>query len=353
MNIELPNRERLAEIFAGEANSPTLPEGYDYVEFMDIAMRALETAIKEYPLEAYRPIEEFLGDAPYYTVDPDLLKELNVPSVSLSLDPIGLPLLILIVFDKQGEWITSAACSLTKPTGFFIGKALALVRGLKQSGIDVSEEDERVFLVRKTANMLKMVFGKIKDRIEITAESFCDEVFWSWAELWYEDHAEFNSLQGFQMKRVDLTKTQGMQIKKHEEDISALWRDDSSETLSDLKKQYLALQYVSTLEHWKEMEGMQLDGKNWRRYVKAGDMSDIDDDLIEMFEKGNDVSGIAIEHAARRAEFFNIFNVKKHRLEKRKMGIKDSGYSRSRLFELKSEGEKMLEDKRLAESPTS
>jgi hypothetical protein len=39
---------------------------------------------------------------------------------------------------------------------------------------------------------------------------------------------------------------------------------------------------------------------------------------------------------------YNVFDVRDKRLEKRRIGIEDSGYSRARLFELKKEGEKLV-----------
>lgn len=349
MKVKFPDKEKIAELFSDDEKSE-LSEGIDIVDLLDMAVQALKIAIEEFPLEDYKPIEEYLGYDPYYQIDPAILQKLNIPSVMLTSDEDGLPLLYLRIFTKDGRWLGEAKCNLVSAAGFFAGNTLALVSELKKAGMNVSDEDLRVFVVRKTANTLKSAFDKLKDRVEITIASFLDEVWVNWAELWYEYHARDNSLQGFKMKRFAFAKQKEQLLEKHGDNIRALWADDSSEQLSGLKKQLLALYYKKTYEHWKEMERMQAEGKNWRRYVRAGDMSDVTDDLIEEFERGANISGLALEHAARRAELYNIFDVREKRLEKRKVGIMDSGYSRSRLFELKSEGEELLKKREMNQS---
>jgi hypothetical protein len=349
MHIEFPDKEKIAEWVAnGEITK--LPEGLDQVEFFDMGVEALKTALDELSLEEYRPLEEYFEDTPpYHKLEPALLKELGIPTLMLITED-GMPLVILRIIKKDGTWLGEVKFDLMPATGYFTAEVLGFLNGLKSSGVSMTEEDSRIFIIRKTANLLKSAINKLNDRIEITIKSFLDEVFVGRAELWYQQHAESNSLQGFKMKRFAFSKIKEKTIKKHENDIREFWADDSSEELSDIKKTLLALHYKNTLEHWKEIERLQMEGKNWRRYVAAGDMSDVTDDLIEEFEKGTDLSGLALEHAARRAELFNVFDVKEQRLEKRRKGIKDSGYSRSRLFELRSEGEKPLENREISQS---
>jgi hypothetical protein len=349
MNIRLPSKEEIARLFSQE-ELPEMPEGMDFLEMCDMSLRALKIAIEEFPLEEYKPLEKSLGYNPRYSLTSGILEENNIPGIMLLSDEEGLPLLYLRIFMNTGGLIGDAICNLWNVAGFFMFKASWLVSELKKHGLNISEEEEREFIVRKTANMLKSAFKNIKKRAELAVNSYLEEVWWDWAEIWYEHYAESNSLLGIQVKRLAFAKDHVKQIEKHKEEIRDLWKDDS-ETLFDLKKQVLALKYRTIYEHWKEIERMQLTGKNWRRYVKAGDMSDIDDDLIEDFENGANVSGIAIEHAARRAELYNIFDVREKRLEKRKRGIKDSGYSRAGLFKLKKEGEELLKKKRKTPSP--
>lgn len=342
MDIRFPNKEEIAELFRDTQNRQ-LPAEMDFIAMMAMGIQGLRIAIEEFPLDKYKSMEELLGYHPDYPLDPIILQEKKVPSVSLTCDEEGLPLLHLRVFTKDGDWLAEATCDLMNATGYFAGHAHTIVRELMKSGTVVTDEDFEIFIIRKTANMLKDAFAKLKDRIEITVQSFLQEISWNYLELFYEHHARFNSLQGLAMKRLHFEKHKEALLRKHEDDIRAIYADDSSETLFDLRKELLALTYEKTLEHWKEIERMQVEGKNWRRYVRAGDMSDITNDLIEDFEKGTDISGLALEHAARRAELHNIFCIKEKTLQKRKLGIMASGYSRSRLFQLKMEGKKLVE----------
>jgi hypothetical protein len=350
MKIEFPDKETFDEMFP-DGEKPVVPEGMDHFELMEMFGQALKIAVEEFPLEDYKPVEEYLGYNPYYQLDPATHQQLNIPSVMLTSDEGGVPILYLRMFRKDGQWLGEARCDLLSVVGFFAGKTLALLTQLREAGFNITDEEAREFAIRKTATLLKSAFAKLKDRIELTVDSFMEEVWFNWAEIWYEQQAEINSLQGGAMKRVTFKRQREALLKKHEDDLHTFWADDSSEKLSNLKKELLALHYEQTYEHWKEMQRMQTAGRNWRRYVRADDMSDVTDDLIEAFERGTDISGLALEHAARRAELYNVFDVREKRLEKRKAGIKDSGYSRSRLFKLKSEGEELL-NKRLSESAT-
>lgn len=346
MKIEFPDKETFEEMFS-DGEKPEIPEGREHFELVEMFGQALKIAVGEFPLEEYKPIEEYLGYNPYYQLDPNILRQLNIPSVMLASDEGGVPILYLRMFRKDGQWLGEAECNLLNMLGFFAGKTLGLLTQLKQAGFNITDEEAREFAIRKTANLLKSAFAKLTDRIEITVDSFMEEVWLNWTEIWYEQHAELNSLQGFKMRRGTFKKQREALLKKHEGDLRSLWANDSSEKHFHLKKELLALYYEQTYEHWKEMERIQAGGRNWRRYVNAGDMADVTEDLIEAFERGTNISGLALEHAARRAELYNVFEVKQRRLEKRKAGIKDSGYSRSRLFELKREGEELLKKRGL------
>lgn len=354
MKIKIPDRETLAEMFAGE-DLPQMPAGEDPIELIEMGFQALQLAVEEYPLEEYKALEEYIGygkEVPYYQLDPELLERLKVPRVMITSDDFDVPILVLRIISKDGSWVGEANCNVLNPAGFFAGKALLLLHDLKAAGVSVTDDDTRDFVIRKTANMLKSAFGKINERIETTIKSFLEEVFWDWAELWWEQHAESNSLQGYKMKRLPMKKQLGKVLEAHRDNVESLWNDDSEKTLLELKKMRLALEYEKTYEHWKEIQRLQIEGKNWRRYVKADDMADVTDDLIEDFTSKDDVSGLALEHAARRAELYNIFDVSDKNLEKRRQGMIVSGYSRATLFNFKREGEDLI-SKRRAETQSN
>lgn len=352
MNIQFPDKKQIAEML-GDGETFELPDGLEAVELAAMGMKGLKLAIEEFPLAEYKSMEELIGNNPN-DLDPSTFQKKNVPSVMLTCDERG-PHLYLRVFNKEGYWLGEVKWDLMKATGYFAGEAHNFVAELlsdpEKLGLGITHERFEGVIIRKTADLLKDAFNKLKGRIEIFERTFLEEIAWKYLERWNEDLDKFMSLQGTEPRRMrGFAKVREMLKKKQEDEIRSLHANNSSETQFNRKKQLLALHYTETFEHWKEMQRMQLGGRNWRRYVKAGDMSDVTDDLIEQFERGTDISGLALEHAARRAEFYNIYFVKKQRLEKRQMGIRDSGYSRSRLFELKKEGKKLLGKTEMSQS---
>jgi hypothetical protein len=348
VKLNFPDKETISEMLAGD-NFPKLPLGEDPIELLDMIFQALKLAIEEYPLQEYKPLEDYIGygnDAPYYHIDPEVLKRLNIPRVMLTSDEDDFPLLVLRIITKEGDWLGEAVCNIWGAAGYFAGRAFATVNELKAGGINFTNDDRRTFIIRKAANMLKSAFARINERLEATINSFLDEVFFDWAELWYEYHAEYNSLLGYKMKRLPIKKQLGKVLETHRNNVQAFWSDDSQKRLTELRKMQLVFEYKKTYEHWSEMQRLQTEGKKWRRYIKADDMADVTDDLVNDFITKDDISWLALEHAARRVELYNIFDVNDSNLEKRKQGIMVSGYSRSALFNFKREGEGLLRKER-------
>lgn len=344
MSIIYPDKETIAAMFDKE-DFPELPLGQDPVEMLDMCIQALKLAIEESSLEEYKPLEEYIGygkNVPFYHIEPELLKELNVPRVMITSDVAGVPLLVLRIITKHGGWRGEVVCNVLNATGFFAAGATSIAHELKSGDRNITEDERRIFIIRQTANMLIIAFDTINERIETMVNSFLEEVFWDWLRLWYECYAEHNSLLGYKMKRSPFKKELSKATEIHQNKLQDFWDDDSKQKSLDLKKMNLVLEYHKTYEHWKEMERLQAEGKNWHRYVKAGDMADVSDDLIDVFINKDDISGLALEHAARRARLFNIYDVSDANLEKHKQGIMASGYSRPTLFNYKREGEELL-----------
>src|SRR5215204_5715885 len=161
MEIRFPDKATIAESFTDD-EKPVLPDGADFVEILALGVKALKLAIEESQLPEYKAIQELLGYDPGYVIDPRILADGKVPSVSLTCDGEGLPLLHLRIISKDGDWLGDATCNLWSPMGFFVSQAHGLITQLKKSGSPVTEEDFEVFIVRKTANMLKAAFSKVK-----------------------------------------------------------------------------------------------------------------------------------------------------------------------------------------------
>lgn len=101
MKIEFPDKETFEAMFS-DGEKPEIPEGTDHFELVEMFRQALKIAVEEFPLEDYKPIEEYLGYDPYYQLDPSLLQQLNIPSVMLSSDEEGTPLLYLTSVRDKG-----------------------------------------------------------------------------------------------------------------------------------------------------------------------------------------------------------------------------------------------------------
>jgi hypothetical protein len=106
------------------------------------------------------------------------------------------------------------------------------------------------------------------------------------------------------------------------------------------------------------------EGDEWKEYAKAGSFHDTPDDLLAKLgniDRRDDktsesrVSGLALEHAARRVSLIKK-RVSESVLGRRKKGIKVTGYSHAKLFEFLKHGRelkahlKAMEDARRDES---
>lgn len=217
MDFNYPDRETIAAMFEGE-ELPKFTSEVDAIDMLDLGVQALKIAIEESSLEEYKPLEYYFEhgkNIPYYKLRPEVLKELNIPRVTVIDDHDDAPLLVLRLITKEGEWIGESVCCPLRVTGYFVGRALAVVNDLKAGGLTMTDDDRRAFIIRKTANMLKSAFAKINERIEIMVNSFLNEVFLDWAELWYEYHAEYNSLLGYKMGRLHVRKQLSKEIEVH------------------------------------------------------------------------------------------------------------------------------------------
>lgn len=198
---------------------PELPSGENPIDLLEMVLEALKLAIDEFPLDEYKPLEEYIGygdDVPYYRIDPQLLEQLNIPRVMIAYDSVGVPLLVVRTITKEGRWVGESKFDLSGVGGHFTGKALELANVLRDNGLNMTDEDRRTFIVRRTVNMLKDAFSKANERMETTVNSFIEEVYWDWAELWYEHHAEYNSLLGYRMKPLPLKKQLEKVLKAHQ-----------------------------------------------------------------------------------------------------------------------------------------
>jgi hypothetical protein len=339
MDFEFPDNINFAELLLNE-KLPDL-QNHNTVDFSELITMALFLAndfwSSKLESEAY---DEYLENS-----HPQENKVTKRNSV-LIINKGDIPTHIVIKITKQdGEMLCEVKYDLISITNIFAQKALIIANNLLESGTIIPNEDLRTLIIKFTGEMLEQFLDKVEKRTEISVSSFINEIALKSLDSWFYEFAFRYSLEGFKIKDKSFSKDRDSLLKTYQKRICLLWTDNRTDALK-MRKMILAYHHKIILEHLEEVERIQrrLGGEIWRRYIRAGDMSDIADDLIQEFEATNDFSDLAIQHAARRAKIYNIYNVKDNKLKKRANKIKDSGYSRSRLFKFKDEGDKLLEE---------
>lgn len=202
---------------------------------------------------------------------------------------------------------------------------------------------------------MKRAIRRLPNYLELISNLFPELIKTIWVKMAYEAIEETNIFDRNEIPNISLNILKQNVIRKMESEIRNFLQDDTGFDAYILreKKKKFASHYDDIFQHWKEMQRLQIEGKNWRRYIKAGDMSDISDDLIEDFEKGKDMNIIALEHAARRAQLLNTLKLSTENKIKREQGIMCSGYTRSVLYQFKKEGEELLNGENQSGAKTS
>jgi len=348
VRITLPDREQLLKIVAQYQPNEDHEAG---VEVYALAMEAIKIVIEEFPLYVLvEAMPDPVRHARFFLIDPETSEEKEAPHVMLTLSEDGLPLLCVRAFDEHGGWLSDANYNLMSMSSYFACHA-SVQFGEVENLDSESRANWRRVVARRTADMLQAAFARLEAQIQITATSFLKETAWNLGEFWFDRDAELFGLDGLVINRVNFQKLKEQRSKEHHKAIQTLWEDMSPASLLNNKKQLLALYYEQTFAHWKEMQRMQLEGKDWQQYVRA--VPGITDDLVHKFEKDCKISDLAIEHAARRAELYNVYDAKPKAVEERKRGNHISGYGKSRLFELRKEGWELLRQKGLSPSGRS
>lgn len=340
MDLELPKEEDLTELILEleREYGKALPEDLEISKekLMLNVFKAIKRLFDEFPTEGYRPLttykekgQEFQNQSSVYAVEGD----------------DGYPYLNVRVFRDDGTWAFNGYVNIDKFTGYFAGISYNYLINFKRTDSSITQEKFEEYLVNIIVNVLRISIRRLPKWIELMIDSFESKIELIWGKYLYEDIKQENSLKGLQTPQIDLNAYRQRSIRSVESKIREFIQDDTGFDvyLLSRKKQNLALHYKNTYSHWKNIEDLQTKGSNWRRYVRAEDMSDITDDLIEDFEGGKQISDLALEQAARRAEIYNTGKLTKKNQKLRESGIMCSGYSRSKLFIFKGEGEKLLE----------
>lgn len=348
MNFPIPTDEELLQFLCEveENHKLFIPEvlEIDKLEFARILVGALVKFWKEYPAEGYRPLPTFTDKG---------IEIQNPSTITLLEDEKGEPFLNVKAFRDDGNWIFNGYVNVDSFLGYFVGISLGYLFSAKKSGEMVTDESFKDKLFDTTLYVMAMAMRRMPRWIEIMIDSFENKIELIWAKQLYDGIKEDYSLSGLVFPKFDFNAARQKSIRAVESKIREFLQDDTGfdKCLLNLKKQTLAMQFRNVYSHWESMQNLQLHGKEWRRYIQAGDMSDVTEDLIEEFISGKQVGDIAIEHAARRADLLNNGNLNRKNQELRSKGIKCSGYSRSKLFGFKREGEAFIKEKEIQSTP--
>ena len=320
-------------------NHLTIPTEMDLCmeDFLKIVLETFSQFFDEFPDEGYMPLIGFTD------AGESIQNQSRVQAVR---DEQGVPFLYVQVFQDNGAWIFSGHLDFDHFLGYFAGTALQFLTSAKRSQAEMSDDEFKKLLIGYTLQIMDMAMRRLPKWIELMVGSFETKMGLIWSKYLYKEIREEHSFRGVDFPTIDFNLFRQRFVRETVTKIRDFMNDDNGfeRHLLKLKKKNLAVIYKTTYDHWESMHSLQLKGMNWRRYVQSGDMTDITDDLVEEFERDVAIGDIAIEHAARRVELLNTIRLASKTLELRSRGIKCSGYSRSKLFQFKREGEELLRE---------
>jgi hypothetical protein len=341
MNLTPPSDEELQQAIREfeEENIIVFPEilGLDKLAFARILVDAMAKFFGDFPAEGYYPLCTFTDKG---------IEIQNASTITLMEDDSGEPFLNVKVFRDDGSLMFNGYVNIDRYLVYFLNISLQYLVSAKERDELMADEKFKENLVDTTYSVMCMAMRRMPKWIEIMLDSFENKIELIWAKQLYEEIKDDYSSSGLDFPKIDLNISRQKSIRAVEARIREFLQDDTGidRHLLNIKKRNLATTFRNTYSHWDCMQKLQLDGKEWRRYIQAGDMSDVTEDLIEEFVSGKQIGDIAIEHAARRAELHNNVNLIKRNQELRSNGVKCSGYSRSKLFEFKREGEALIKE---------
>lgn len=351
MKFELPNENELLDLASELVLELESEQKISFLddaeltkeEFLLILFKAFKIFIEEFPAEGYRPLSTFTDKG---------VEIQNSSTINLVEDDTGFPFLNVKVFRDDNSWVFNGYVNFERILGYFFRGSINFISSARKSGREMTDDEFKQSLINVTLNILSMAMIRMPKWIELMIDSFESKIDLIWGKQVFEEIKDDNSLRGITFPTIKISRHREKSIRAIESKIREFLQDNTGfeRYLLNIQKKTLALAYKDTYSHWESMQSLQLAGKNWRRYVRAYEMSNITDDLIEDFISDKKIADIALEHAARQANILNNERLSARNLQLRSQGIKCSGYSRSKLFEFKKEGEKFIEMDKAAES---
>lgn len=226
----------------------------------------------------------------------------------------------------------------------FLSEARDFAKWAKSGKNDPAEMEK--LAMDHSINMTLIMLDNFHRRGQLMMDSFVGEIIAQWH---YQN--EQTAIQYYAEKGVILPKQSRSLdnvINHYTKELVGLWKWEG-QSLNNFRKLELAENYDGIYRHWKRLSGMAGDD-DWREYAKPPKFHDTPDDLLKKLgdvdrrdEKAAAyrLSELAVEHAARRAGLIKKRGVSQSVLDRRKKGLKVTGYSSSQLFEYLKEGREL------------
>jgi hypothetical protein len=201
---------------------------------------------------------------------------------------------------------------------------------------------EKIALDR-SIRMTLILLDNFYRRAELMMESVTWEVILQWRFQNGQNAIHYHAERGESLPRQK--HPLGLAIKDYTKKVVELWKYQG-QSIDNWRKLRLAEEYEKILRHWKLLSRED----NWREYAKAGKFQDTPDDLLrnlgDIDRRDNRttefrISELALEHAARRVGLIK-HSVNESIMNRRKKGLKVTGYSSGQLFEFLKQGRALL-----------
>jgi len=228
----------------------------------------------------------------------------------------------------------------------FLSEARARAHLMKLEGAEIEK-----FAFSSSIEMSIIMIDSFYQRAELMMDSFTMEVIAEWRRQKRQNTVHYHAERG---NILNLQKETGLEnaVQGYAKNVLRLWKYQG-QTYENWQKIRLAEEYDEggIYKHWKRLSKLVSEDEDWQEYAKAGKFGDTPDDLLDKLKDldrrnkvttEHRVSELAIEHAARRATLIKKTSVSNSILERRKKGVKVTGYSSGQLFEYLKEGRNLV-----------
>lgn len=220
-------------------------------------------------------------------------------------------------------------------------------------GTTVTPEEIEKYAFDEAVEMFCLMLRNIYPIITATMGSITNETINEWHRQQNERYRAHSGRSGMIIPSHEpvTKKIRDDIIKDYSNEVKNIWEREKK-GFENFQKRRFAEEYEKLYEHWGTISLLYRIKKDFLGYAKRKGFEDTPDDLLEEL-KGSHHRGIsrkALEHAARRVLLVNLNTEDPEIIEKRKNGIKASGFSDTTLYKYYDEGKKFPQYKRLHET---